>query len=297
MSDMLAQQMVNALSQGAFYALFATGLTLIFGVLDILNMAHGAIFMWGALLSWYLLSSFGMPFGWAMLLTVLFCGCLGVVLDRVAFRPLRHSASGHLAPLVSSIAVSIIMVNVAERFFGTRVVRYPEEAVPFAKAVELGSVQFSLLHMVLLVTALILMGGLWYMVNYTRLGRSIRALQENPKVARLMGVDVDRTIAQMFVIASALAGIAGVFLGVAYNSASPYMGHWVDLKGFAVIILGGMGSIPGAVIGGLLIAFAEITTVVFLSSDYRDAAVFLVLMGMLLLRPTGILGASREVRP
>jgi branched-chain amino acid transport system permease protein len=230
-------------------------------------------------------------------LTALFCGLAGVVLDRVAFRPLRHSASGHLAPLVSSIAFSIILVNVAERFFGTRVVRYPDDAVPFAKTVALGGTQFSLLHVVLLVTAMALMGGLWYMVNYTKLGRAIRALQENPKVARLMGVDVDRTIAQMFVVASALAGVAGVFLGVAYNSASPYMGHWVDLKGFAVIILGGMGSIPGAVIGGLLIAFAEIATVVLLSSDYREAAVFLVLMGMLLLRPTGILGTSREIRP
>lgn len=297
MSDMLSQQIVNALSQGAFYALFATGLTLIFGVLDILNMAHGAVFMWGALLSWYLLSALGLPFGWALLLTAITCGAIGVVLDRVAFRPLRHSTSGHLAPLVSSIAVSIIMVNIAEKFFGTRVVRYPENAVPFAKSIELGGTHFSLLHVILLVTALVLMGGLWYMVKYTRLGRSIRALQENPRVARLMGVDVDRTIAQMFVIASAMAGVAGVFLGVAYNSASPYMGHWVDLKGFAVIILGGMGSIPGALIGGLLIAVAEIATVVLLSSDYRDASVFLVLMGMLLLRPTGILGTSREVRP
>jgi branched-chain amino acid transport system permease protein len=294
---MLSQQIVNALSQGAFYALFATGLTLIFGVLDILNMAHGAVFMWGALLSWYLLSALGLPFGWALLLTAIICGAIGVVLDRVAFRPLRHSSSGHLAPLVSSIAVSIIMVNIAEKLFGTRVVRYPENAVPFAKSIELGGTYFSLLHVILLVTALVLMGSLWYMVKYTRLGRSIRALQENPRVARLMGVDVDRTIAQMFVIASAMAGVAGVFLGVAYNSASPYMGHWVDLKGFAVIILGGMGSIPGALIGGLLIAVAEIATVVLLSSDYRDASVFLVLMGMLMLRPTGILGTSREVRP
>ena len=294
---MVAQQIVNALSQGAFYALFAAGLTLIFGVLDILNMAHGAIFMWGALVSWYLLSTLGLPFGWTLLLTAAFCGLMGVVLDRVAFKPLRHSSNGHLAPLVSSLAVSIIFVNIAERFFGTRVVRYPENAVPFAKSVELGGAQFSLLHVILFITAIVLMGGLWYMVNRTRLGRSIRALQENPKVARLMGVDVDRTIAQMFIIASILAGVAGVFLGVAYNSASPYMGHWVDLKGFAVIILGWMGSIPGAVIGGFLIAFAEIGTVVFLSSDYRDAAVFIVLMGMLLLRPTGILGASREIRP
>lgn len=297
MSEMLAQQIVNALSQGAFYALFAAGLTLIFGVLDILNMAHGAVFMWGALFSWFLMSSLGMPFGWTLLLTAIFSGLVGVVLERVAFRPLRHSASGHLAPLVSSIAFSIILVNIAERFFGTRVVRYPDDAVPFTQTVEVAGIHVSLLHMVLLTTAMVLMGGLWYMVKYTRLGRAIRALQENPKVARLMGVDVDRTIAQMFVVASVLAGIAGIFIGVAYNSASPYMGHWVDLKGFAVIILGGMGSIPGAVIGGLLIAFAEIATVVFLSSDYRDAAVFLVLMGMLLLRPTGLLGTSREIRP
>ena len=219
---------------------------------------------------------------------------MGLILEWVAFRPLRARMSGHLAPLVSSLAVSIILVNIAEKVFGTRVVRYPDNALD--KTVELGSAQISLLHVILMVMALALMGGLWYLVARTRLGRAIRALQENPKVARMMGVDVDRTISWMFVIASALAGVAGVFLGVAYNSASPYMGHWVDLKGFAVIILGGMGSIPGALLGGMLIGFAEIGTVVFLSSDYREAAVFIVLMGMLMLRPSGLLGSSREVR-
>ena len=293
---MLEQQLVNALAQGAFYALFATGLTLIFGVLDILNMAHGAVFMWGALLAWYLMSSAGLGFGWTLVLTALFCGAMGLLLDWVAFRPLRARMSGHLAPLVSSLAVSIILVNIAEKMFGTRVVRYPESALALNRSVEVAGAHVSLLHVLLLVMALALMAGLWYLVTYTKLGRAIRALQENPKVARMMGVDVDRTIAWMFVIASALAGTAGVFLGVAYNSASPYMGHWVDLKGFAVIILGGMGSIPGALVGGILIGFAEIATVVFLSSDYRDAAVFIVLMGMLLLRPSGLLGSSREVR-
>ena len=293
---MLSQQIINALSQGAFYALFAAGLTLIFGVLDILNMAHGAVFMWGAMLSWYLMSTLGVSFGFALLITIVFCGLMGLLLEHAAFRPLRGRSSGHLPPIVSSLALSIVLVHVAEKIFGTRVVRYPDDAVPFTKYVDVGGAQVSMLHVVLMIVALVLMGALWYMVARTRLGRSIRALQENPKVARLMGVDVDRTIAWMFVIASVLAGIAGVFLGVAYNSASPYMGHWVDLKGFAVIILGGMGSIPGALLGGLLIAFAEIGTVVFLSSDYRDAAVFFVLVGMLVLKPSGLLGSSREVR-
>lgn len=293
---MITQQIINAISQGAFYALFAAGLTLIFGVLDILNMAHGAVFMWGALMSWYLMNVMGIDFGWAVLITIVFCGLQGLLLEFTAFRPLRKRMTGTLPPLVSSIAVSIVMVNVAEKIFGTRVVRYKDEAIPFDSLLHVGDASVSLLHVVLMVVALALMGALWYLVARTKLGRSIRALQENPKVARLMGVDVDRTIAWMFVIASALAGVAGAFLGVAYNSASPYMGHWVDLKGFAVIILGGMGSIPGALIGGLLIAFAEIATVVYLSSDYRDAAVFVVLMGMLLFKPSGLLGSSREVR-
>jgi branched-chain amino acid transport system permease protein len=293
---MLSQQIINALSQGAFYALFATGLTLIFGVLDILNMAHGAVFMWGAMVSWYLMSALGMSFGLALLVTIAFCALMGLLLEHAAFRPLRGRTAGHLPPLVSSLAMSIVFVHVAEKIFGTRVVRYPDDAVPFNQLLEMGGAHVSLLHVVLMIIALALMGGLWWLVAFTRLGRSIRALQENPKVARLMGVDVDRTIAWMFVIASAMAGVAGVFLGVAYNSSSPYMGLWVDLKGFAVIILGGMGSIPGALLGGLLIAFAEIATVVFLSSDYRDAAVFVVLMGMLLLKPSGLLGSSREVR-
>lgn len=293
---MLSQQIVNALSQGAFYAMFAAGLTLIFGVLDILNMAHGAVFMWGAMFSWYLMNVMGLDFATALFLTVIFCGVLGLLLEHTAFRPLRKRQSGHLSPLVSSLALSIVLVSIAEKLFGTRVVRYQPETIPFSTGIDLGFAQVSLLQIVLMLTALFLTGSLWYLISKTKLGRSIRALQENPKVARLMGVNVDSTIAWMFVIASALAGVAGAFLGVAYNSASPYMGHWIDLKGFAVIILGGMGSIPGALLGGLLIAFAEIGTIVYLSSDYRDAAVFVVLMGMLILRPTGLLGSSKEVR-
>jgi branched-chain amino acid transport system permease protein len=293
---MLSQQIVNALSQGAFYAMFAAGLTLIFGVLDILNMAHGAVFMWGAMFSWYLMNVMGLDFATALVLTVIFCGVLGLLLEHTAFRPLRKRQSGHLAPLVSSLALSIVLVSIAEKLFGTRVVRYQPETIPFSTGIDLGFAQVSLLQIVLMLTALLLTGSLWYLISKTKLGRSIRALQENPKVARLMGVNVDSTIAWMFVIASALAGVAGAFLGVAYNSASPYMGHWIDLKGFAVIILGGMGSIPGALLGGLLIAFAEIGTIVYLSSDYRDAAVFVVLLVMLILRPTGLLGSSKEVR-
>jgi len=293
---MLSQQIVNALSQGAFYAMFAAGLTLIFGVLDILNMAHGAVFMWGAMFSWYLMSVLGLGFGPALVLTVIFCGALGLLLEHTAFRPLRKRGGGHLAPLVSSLALSIVLVSVAEKLFGTRVVRYQTDTIPFQKSLDVGFAQISLLQIVLMVMALFLTVSLWYLISKTKLGRSIRALQENPKVARLMGVNVEWTITWMFIIASALAGVAGAFLGVAYNSASPYMGHWIDLKGFAVIILGGMGSIPGALLGGLLIAFAEIGTIVYLSSDYRDAAAFVVLIGMLLLRPSGLLGSSKEVR-
>ncbi|MWD25939.1 branched-chain amino acid ABC transporter permease [Aquicoccus sp. SCR17] len=293
---MIAQQIINALSQGAYYALFASGLTLIFGVLDILNLAHGAIFMWGALMSWFLMAEMGMGFFPALAISVVACGVIGILLDRAAFKPLRDRAAGHLPPLVSSLAVSFILVNLAERFFGTRVVRFPSDAVPFSGTLELGDVRLPMLQVALMCVSVVLMFALWYMVERTKVGRSIRALQENPDVARLMGVDVERTIAWMFVVASALAGVAGVFLGVAYNSASPYMGHWIDLKGFAVIILGGMGSIPGAVLGGLLIAFAETATVVYLSSDYRDAAAFVVLMAMLLIKPSGLLGSSREVR-
>lgn len=293
---MLAQQIVNALSQGAFYSLFAAGLTLIFGVLDILNLAHGAVFMIGALMSWYLMTQLGIDFLPAMAITVAGCGAMGFLLDQAAFKPLRKRGGGTLPQLVSSLAVSFILINLAERFFGTRVVRYGADAVPISGTLQFGEVRLPMLHLVLMVVAIVLTVGLWYVVEKTKLGRSIRALQENPNVARLMGVDVDRTIAWMFIMASALAGIAGVFLGVAYNSASPYMGHWIDLKGFAVIILGGMGSIPGALLGGMLIAFAETATVVFLSSDYRDAAVFLVLMAMLLIKPSGLLGSSREVR-
>lgn len=294
--DILFGQLLNAVSQGAFYSLFAAGLTLIFGVLHLLNMAHGALFMWGAFTAWLLMSRAGLPFVPALVLAAVASGVGGVLLERVAFRPLRRRRSGYLPPLVSSLAVSIVLVNLAEKAFGTRVVRYPDELIPLAEPIRLGGIVTSPLQIALLLVALAGMAGLWYLVNRTALGRQIRAIEESPKIASLVGVNVDRVLASMFFVASALAGMAGVFIGVAYNSVSPYVGQWVDLKGFAIIILGGMGSVPGALIGGFVLGFVEIATVAWLSSAARDAAAYLIIIAVLVLRPHGLLGASRVGR-
>lgn len=293
---MIWEQLVNALSQGAFYAIFAAGLTLIFGVLHILNMAHGAIFMWGAFTSWLIISRLEIPFVIALPLAVIFSGLMGVVLDRIAFAPLRKRNTSFLPPLVSSLAFSIILVNLAEKVFGTRVVRYPQEMVPLQVTYELAGIKFSALQLLLLVVALVIMAGLWILVTKTKLGRQIRAIEESPRIASLLGVDVETTLGKMFFVAAGLAGAAGVFIGVAYNAVSPYIGMWVDLKGFAIIVLGGMGSIPGAVVGGFILGFAEIATVTFLSSDYRDGVAFIILILILIFKPSGLMGSSREVR-
>lgn len=287
---------MNALSQGAFYALFAAGLTLLFGVLHILNMAHGALFMWGSFTAWLLITKVDIPFIAAILLAILASGIYGLVINQVAFAPLRKRNSSYLPPLISSLAVSIILVNIAEMAFGTRVVRYDLDKIPLQSTITLFNKEIAVIQFTLFLLALILMGGLWWLINKTSIGRQIKAIEENPKVASMLGINIEKSIRIMFFLSSALAGIAGIFIGIGYNSVSPYMGVAFDLKGFAIIVLGGMGSVPGALLGGFILGFGEIATVAYLSSDYRDAVAFALLILILILKPTGLFGHKGAVR-
>ncbi|WP_413299909.1 branched-chain amino acid ABC transporter permease [Bacillus sp. 1P10SD] len=287
---MLIEQLVNALSQGAFYALFAAGLTLIFGVLHILNMAHGSMFIWGSFTAWILITRVELPFFLAILIAIFCSGVYGLVINEIGFKPLRKKSSSYLPPLVSSLALSIILVNVAELVFGTRVVRYNQEEIPLQTTFSFLGRDISLIQIILFLLALILMGGLWILINKTKIGREIKAIEENPVVASLLGINIERSIRIMFFLAAALAGIAGIFIGIAFNTISPYMGEVFDLKGFAIIVLGGMGSIPGALLGGFILGFGEIATVTFLDSNYRDAFVFSLLLLILFFKPNGLFG-------
>jgi branched-chain amino acid transport system permease protein len=284
------QQIINGLFLGSIYALFALGYTLVFGVLDILNLAHAAVFMlasFGALA----LVGHGLHILVAFPLSVLLAGVLGLVLERVAFRPLRGRADSNISGLISSLAMATVFEAVALEIWGPNISRFPFGTVPERQVQILGAV-VSRLQLTIVAVAVGLFLVLWWLVSRTRLGREIRAVAESPRAARILGVNVDRVIAASFFISSALGGAAGVLFGLAFNSISPDMGRSVELKGLAVIILGGMGSMPGAVIAGFALGLSEVFVVAHLGASYRDAVSFAGLFLILVLRPRGLMGQA-----
>jgi branched-chain amino acid transport system permease protein len=292
----LAQQLINGLFLGGVYALFALGYTLIFGVLDILNLAHAAIFMLGAFSALVLITELHVNLWLALAGAMLVCALLGILLERIAFAPLRRRPDTHLAGLISSIAVATMFQAFALWRFEARTQRLPpgtfaDQNIPIFGA------NVSELQLLILAIALVLMGVLQFVVRRTRLGAAMRAVAENERSARVLGIDVDRVIVLTFALASALGGAAGVLYGLAFNSISPDMGQSIELRGLAVIIVGGMGSIPGAVIGGFLLGLVEVMSVAITGqSSYRDAIAFAALFLILVLRPNGLMGvrAARE---
>jgi branched-chain amino acid transport system permease protein len=289
--NQLPAQLLQGIFSGSIYALFALGYTLIFGVLDILNLAHAAIFMMAAIVSWWLVADQGWSLFLAFPVAVLLAGVLGVLLDRVAFLRLRTRGAGHLSPLISSIGMSLVFVGLARLLFNPDRKQFPREAFPQVYY-DIGNIRIRLLDVVILIISLLMMAGLTWLVRSTSLGKAMRAVAENPRAAALLGVNIDRVIMQTFFIASALGGAAGVLYGMSLNSIEPTMGNQVELKGLAIIILGGMGSIPGAVLAGFLIGLVEVLSVVFRQSQWKDAFVFAALFLVLLLRPQGLFGKA-----
>jgi branched-chain amino acid transport system permease protein len=291
--ELVLQQAANGLLVGGSYALVAIGFTLIFGVAGILNLAHADIFMVGAYAGAVALAF--VPGGTAVAIVAAVCGSMlaGAAVERFALRPVRGGA--FLAPLITSIGASMILQNLAVRIFGAR-------SLPFAVGfqpgfVRIGDIQVSTIQLVMFVVALVLMVGVRLLVSRTAFGRAIRATAEDGEVARLLGIDVNRVILLTIMLGSALAGVAGVTIGASYNTVSPFMGVTFGLKGLVVMIVGGVGSITGAVVGGLLLGVIEALAVGFISSAYRDAVAFGLVLVILLVRPRGLfsarLGANR----
>jgi len=290
----MGQQTLNGLFVGSIYALFAVGYTLVFGVLDILNLAHQAVFMLAAFLALALVEAH-LSLWVAMPIAIAAAGLIGIVLERTAFRPLRDRADSNISGLISSLAVATVFEAIALQVFGPDISRFPIGTFP-DRTIRVGSASASLLQIVILGISVALMAVLTVVMARTRLGRQLRAVAESPRAARILGVNVDRVIAYAFFLSSALGGAAGVLFGLAFNSISPDVGRSVELKGLAVIILGGMGSIPGAVVAGFAIGLIETFTVARLGSSFRDAVSFAVLFLVLLARPRGLFGqaATRE---
>ncbi|HKK00638.1 MAG TPA: branched-chain amino acid ABC transporter permease [Desulfuromonadales bacterium] len=291
--ELLAQQLVNGLFIGCVYGLFAVGYTLVFGVLDLLNLAHAAVFTIGGPVGLWLVDTGGLPIWAAFPLAVLFCGVLGLLLDRVAFAPLRQRADSNFSGLISSIAMAIIFESAALGLFGARTVRFPEQTVT-VHYWNVAGVFITSLQVEIVAISILLMFALTRFLAKSRVGKAIRAVAENDRTARLLGIHVDGIIASTFFISSALGEAAGVLFGLYFNALSPDMGHSIELKGLAVIILGGMGSIPGAIIGGLAFGLSEVLTVALTgTSNLRDAVAFTVLFVVLILRPSGIFGRKK----
>jgi branched-chain amino acid transport system permease protein len=287
-------QLYNGIFLGSIYALFALGFTLVFSVLDILNLAQPAIFGLGAFVALFAMDSLHLPAGAAVALAFVVCGLTGIVLDRVAFAPLRARNAPPLSAMISSIGASLILIRLLELRYGTDYLSYPPGSLP-AFVVNLGDTTLDGLRLIIIAFGIALMGALTWLVRGTSLGRSLRALAENPRAAKLLGVDVDRAIASTFFLSAGLGGVAGALLGFAYNSIVPQMGAQLELRAFTVMIVGGMGSIPGAVLGAYFLGLGEVFAAL-VSSELRDAFVFGTLFLVLVVRPNGLFGIRSAER-
>ncbi len=296
----LAQNIVDGVSRGALYAVYALGFTLIFGVLEIINLAHAATFMWCAFAGWIVMSQLGMPLPVGLAVSMAAGAGIAVLLELLAFRPLRREGSDRLSSMISSIGASIVMVGVAEAVFGVSTRRFPDSVLdprPFFLG-GAGGVRISRAQILIMASALVLTLALGVFIRRARLGKAIRAIAADQRASRLLGIDVDSVVIVTFLVAGALAGAAGILVGLLTNNIAPGMGAQIELRGLAVVILGGMGSIEGSVLGGLILGLVETFTIAYLpgGSDIKDAIAFLILFLILLVRPNGILGRPESDR-
>ena len=280
--------LINGVSLGSVYAIIALGYTMVYGIAKMLNFAHGDIIMIGSYVVFVTVSSMGLPPMLGVLLAVAACTLLGVVIERVAYKPLRSASP--LAVLITAIGVSYLLQNVALLIFGADTKSFT--SVVKITALKLADVQLNITGETIatILSCIVIMVCLMAFINRTRAGQAMLAVSEDKGAATLMGINVNGTIALTFAIGSALAAIAGVLLCSAYPSLTPYTGSMPGIKAFVAAVFGGIGSIPGAFIGGVLLGVIEILSKAYISSQLSDAIVFSVLIIVLLVKPTGILG-------
>lgn len=290
---MLEQQLVNALSLGCVYALFALGFTLIFGVLGVINLSHGAVFMVGAYAAVQAMARFELPLWAGLLFAFVFCGLLGLLIDFLVLKPLRARNAPHLIPMIATIGVAIILNNGVQGIFGAENVRFPAGVVS-GESLDLAGLHLTALELGIILLSFVLMAVLMVALKRTQLGRALRAIAESPKAAYLLGINVEGLFFLTSFAAAALGGLAGVLIGLYSNAVFPLMGQPMLHKGIAVIILGGMGDIRGAMLGGLFLGLAEVLSVAYIGSTMRDAVAFGLLFLVLLVRPKGLFGSMQE---
>lgn len=291
---MLLQQILNGLVMGSTYAVFALGFTLLFGVNHVLNLAYGTVFTWGAFAALYAATAFQAPFIVALLVGMLAGGAVSVLLDIVAFAPLRRRHAPDFSYILTSIGASLILLALAQKTSNNAIAQFPRGMFPVVTYEVLG-LQIQLLQLIILVAAVAIVVGLVQTLYRTRLGRRIRSVAFSEGTSRLLGIDAGRVNAQVYFISGALAGFAGVLIGITYNSVHWMMGEAFLMRAFVIIILGGLGSIPGALIGGLLIGVVQSLAYAYISSAAADAISFVILFVIILIRPTGLFGQATAV--
>lgn len=290
---MLEQQLFNALSLGCVYALFALGFTLVFGVLGVVNLSQGAVFMVGAYAALIAITKLNAPLWLAILGAFVFSGLLGLLIDRLVLKPLRKRDAPHLIPMIATIGLAIAINSLVQGLFGAENQRFPSEVLP-QESLDIAGVSVTVLELGIIGVSFVLMAVLMVTLRRTQLGRALRAIAESPKAARLLGINVDGLFMLTSFVAAGLGGISGVLIGLYSNALFPLMGQPMLHKGIAVIILGGMGDIRGAMFAGLFLGFAEVLSVAYIGSDMRDAVAFGLLFLVLLVRPKGLFGSVQE---
>jgi branched-chain amino acid transport system permease protein len=302
-----AQQLLNGIFIGSIYALFALGYTLVFGVLDVLNLAHSGVFMLGAVVAYALVAIHGVTFWLAAPLAVVAAGLVGVLIEFVALRPLRRRGAPPIAALISTIGLALVFVAVVEESRGggtfrwlwrdgANSVRFPAGTVP-TTTFHLAGISIPATKVAIVVVTVVLMVTMGLVLRRTQAGRAVRAVAENARAASLLGIDVDRVVLVTVVVSSALAGLAGILFGVAIADISPYIGRdQVELRGLAVIVLGGMGSVPGTIVGGYVLGLVEVLSLEVFGTNVRAGVAFAALFVMLVLRPQGLLGTQVRER-
>lgn len=285
---MLAQQLVNGLLLGATYALFALGFTLTFGVLRVINLTYGFYFTAGAFVAWYLARA-GAGLALALPASAVAAGGIAVVLDALLLTRLRRARADELASLMVTLGAVLALYAGMTALLGADIRRLPPDVLGSA-AIALGPVRVTQAQLLILGAAAVLAGGLVWLVRFSRIGLGIRAVAENPEAAGLMGIDAARIAVLVSFVSGALAGAGGVLIGLAFNAIHPYMGEQMMLRGFVVVILGGLGDIFGALLAGLLLGVVEVLTAAYLASGLKEAVAFALLVLVLWTRPAGLFG-------
>lgn len=291
---MIIQQVINGISLGSIYALIALGYTMVYGIVKLINFAHGDLLMVGAYGGYFILRRFGaspVVFFVAIIFAMFVCAIFAIIIERLAYKPLRNAP--RLNSLITAIAVSLILQN------GARVIPFigpnPRQYVTLETVmVKIGFFSVSNIQLIVIILSGILMLLLTYIINFTKTGKALRAVSWDMKAASLMGISVNRTIAFTFALGAVLAGVGGVLYATAYPQINPTMGTMPGLKAFVAAVLGGIGSIPGAMIGGYILGLAETMTKGFLNSQFADAISFGILIIILLVKPTGLMGKNQR---